>query len=122
VVGDIGDLLGKQARVDGVADGADAGDGEVELEVAVAVPGERRHPVARLDAEANQGIGQAADALARLGIAVAVQAAFHGLRHHLDIGIDFGGVVDHAGDQQRPVHHHAAQHGRISLVCFVLRE
>ena len=87
--------------------------------MAVAVPGQRRHPVARLDAEPDQGVGQPADALARLGVAVAVQAALHGLRDHLHVGIDFGGVVDHARDQQRPVHHHPAQHGRIlpGMLC-----
>ena len=65
VVGDVGDLLGEQARVDGVADRADAGDGVVELEMAVAVPGQRRHPVAGLDAEPDQRVGEPADALAR---------------------------------------------------------
>ena len=55
-------------------------------------------------------------------VAVAVDATFHGLRYDLDVGIDLGGVVDHARDQQRPVHHHPAQHGRILLVCFVPEE
>ena len=110
VVGDVGDLLGEQPRIDGVADRADAGDGEVELEVAVAVPGQRRHPVARLDAEPDQRVRQPADALAGGRVAVAVDAPLHGLRHHLYVGIDFGGEVDHARDQQRPVHHHPAQH------------
>ena len=122
VVGDVGDLLGEEARVDGVADGADAGDGIVELEVAVAVPGQGRHPVARLDAEADEGVGELADPLPRLGIAVAMQAALDRLRYDLHVGIDVGGIVDHAGDQQRPIHHEPAQHGRPSLVCFVATE
>ena len=120
VVGDVGDLLLEQARVDGVADGADAGDGVVELEVAVAVPGEGRHPVARLDAEADERVGEPADALARGAVAVAVQAAFDGLGDDLHIGVDLGRVVDHARHQQRPIHHQPAQHGhgppgRVSL-------
>ena len=119
VVGDVGDLLGEQPRVDGVADGADAGDGVVELEVAVAVPGQRRDPVAGLDAEPDQRVRQPADALARLGVAVAMEAAFDGLGHHLHVGIDVGRKVDHARDQQRPVHHHSAQHTHIlpGMLC-----
>ena len=122
VVGDVGDLLGEQARVDGVADGADAGDGVVELEVAVAVPGQRRHAVARLDAEADESVGEPADALARLCVAVAVHAALNGLGDHLNVGEDICGEVDHAGNQQRPIHHQPAQHGRSSLVCLFAAE
>ena len=53
------------------------------------------------------------------GVAVAVDAALHGLRDHLHVGIDFGREVDHARDQQRPVHHHPAQHRRIlpGMLC-----
>ena len=113
MVGDVSDLLGEQPGIDGVADGADAGDGVVELEVAVAVPGQRGHPVSRLDAEPDQRIGEPADALAGSAVAVAVEAAFHGLRNDLDVGIDLGCIVDHAGNQQRPIHHQPAQHGLI---------
>ena len=122
VIGDVGDLLGEQPRIDGVADGADAGDGVVQLEMSIAVPGQRRHPVTRLDAEADQRVGELADALARLRIAVAVDTAFHRVRDDLDVGIDLGCIVDHAGYQQRPIHHQPAQHDLSSLECFVPAE
>ena len=47
LVEDPGDLVGMQPRVDGVADGADAGDGIEDFQVPVGAVGECRHPVAR---------------------------------------------------------------------------
>ena len=49
VIDDPGDLLGKEPRIDGVVDRAEAGDAVPRLEVPVAVPGEGGHPVAELD-------------------------------------------------------------------------
>ena len=46
VVQNPGDLVGVQARVDRVTDGADAGDGEEDLQVPVGAAGKRRHPIA----------------------------------------------------------------------------
>ena len=51
VVDDVGDLLGEQADVQRVQHRADAGHGEIQLEVALVVPGERADAVARLDAQ-----------------------------------------------------------------------
>ena len=54
VVDDVGDLVGEQARIDGVTDRADAGDAVVQLEMAVVVPGERRDALALADAESSR--------------------------------------------------------------------
>ena len=51
VVDDVGDLLGEQSRVDGVHDGTGPGYTKIERQVAVAVPRERRNPVALLDTQ-----------------------------------------------------------------------
>ena len=48
---------------------ADARHGQVELEVLLRVPRERRHPVAGPDAELDQRAGEPVDALAELGVA-----------------------------------------------------
>ena len=48
-------VLGGQAGVDGVEDGADAGDAKVHLQVAVAVPLDDADPGARLDPQGLQG-------------------------------------------------------------------
>ena len=45
IVDDPGELVGRQARIDGMHDTAAAADAEIELEMAVPVPGERRHAV-----------------------------------------------------------------------------
>ncbi len=66
VVDDVGDLVGEQADVDRVQDGAEARHAEVELEVALAVPAEGRHPVALLDAEPLEDAAEALDALGDL--------------------------------------------------------
>ena len=87
MVGDVGDLLGEQPRVDGVADGADAGDGIVELEVAIAVPRERADAIARLHAKAREGSGEAARTAVSGAIRVAVDRAFDGARHDLGVAV-----------------------------------
>src|SRR5260221_13912658 len=55
--------------------GAHAGDGVVELEVAVVVPAERRHAVALTDSEALQSAGQLIDPGDHLAIGGAVDPA-----------------------------------------------
>ena len=50
VIDDPDDLLGEQPRIDGVIDRADAEDAVPGLQVPPGVPGQRRHPVAELDA------------------------------------------------------------------------
>ena len=62
VVEDVGDVGGGEAWVHGVDDAAHAGDGVVQLEVALAVPGEGGDAVAGLDAEGLEGAGEAAGA------------------------------------------------------------
>ena len=51
VVDDEHDLIVEEARIDGVADRAHAGDGIIEFEMAMVVPGERRDAIALRDAE-----------------------------------------------------------------------
>ena len=63
VVDDPGDLLGEQARIDGVIDPADAGDAVPGFEMAIAVPGERRDAVAELDPVAIESLGDLERAL-----------------------------------------------------------
>ena len=76
MVDDVGDLLVEQPRVDGVADRAHAGDGVVELEVAIAVPGQRADPVAWRDAQPLEHPGEPAGTPLRLAVGVAVPRPF----------------------------------------------
>ena len=57
VVHDPGDTLWEEARVDGVIDRAGAGDAVPAFEMPIAVPGERRDPVAELDSVAVEPLG-----------------------------------------------------------------
>ena len=57
VIDDPGDLLRKKARIDGMIDRPGAGDAVPAFEMPVAVPGQRRDPVAELDSVAVEPFG-----------------------------------------------------------------
>ena len=69
VVDDVGQLLLEQADVERVQHRAGAGHREVQLEVALVVPGERADAVARLHAEPAERAREAVDAIGQLGVA-----------------------------------------------------
>ena len=56
VIDDPDDLLGKQPRIDGVVDRADAEDAVPGFEMPPGVPGQRRDAVAELDAVAVEAL------------------------------------------------------------------
>ena len=114
MVGDVGHMLGRQARVQRVQHGADAGDAEVELEMPIGVPGDGADPVAELDAQPLQRFGELLGALVRVLVAVAMDRPLDGARHDLDVGIGGGRIVDDLRDQQRTVLHQT-QHGVSSV-------
>jgi len=109
VVGDPGDLLGVQARVDGVQHAARAAHTEVHLHVAVAVPGQRGHAVAELQAQPVERIGQAACALAQVLVGVAVDVALHAPRDDFGVAMVAFCELDQRRDQQG-LALHQAQH------------
>jgi hypothetical protein len=71
----VGDVLGGQAGVDGVEDRADAGDGEVHLQVAVAVPLNDAHPGSRLHPQGLERAGEPEHPSVHGGVGVADQVA-----------------------------------------------
>src|SRR6202044_2399603 len=66
VIDDPGDLLGKQARIDGVIDGADADNAVPAFQMPPGVPSKRRHAIAKFDAAAVEPLGHAQSARAGL--------------------------------------------------------
>ena len=72
MVDDVGELVGVEAEVERVEDAAHERDAEVGLEVRAVVPAERGDAVAGLDAEVEQGPGEAAGAVGEVGEGVAV--------------------------------------------------
>ena len=105
VVDDPDDLLGKQPRIDGVIDGADAHDAVPGLEMPPGVPGQRRHPVAELDAVLAEPLRHPQRPLAQVGVIRGVERAFDRAGDDLPLGIIGRGVVEDAVAQQRPVLH-----------------
>ena len=103
VVGDIHNLIGKQANIQRMQHAARAWRAEVDLQEAIGVPGEGRHPAIWADVEPIQRVGQSRGALDHVGVGVAVHA-----------GCRFGGnllarrqlphALQEVGQRQRVVH------------------
>jgi hypothetical protein len=117
VVGDVGDLVRVQARVHGVQHRARAADREVQLHVAVAVPGQRGDAVAGLDASAASALATRRERAGHLLVGGAVDVAFDAPRHDLAVGVVPFGVDDEGGNQQRLLHHLAEHGGLLVAVC-----
>ncbi|TSE37786.1 hypothetical protein Tfont_00784 [Tepidimonas fonticaldi] len=113
VVDDPGDLLGQQARVDGVQHAAGAADAKVHLEVAIAVPGQGGHPLAQADVHRVQRTRELAGTSGGLAIGGAVDVALDAARDDLDVAMVARGVFDQVRNEQGAVLHQA-QHGRLS--------
>ena len=75
MIGDIDDLFGKQARVDGVQHGADARNPVIAFQMAIAVPGQGRDTVTKRDTQADEGLCQLLGTRVGVRIAVAVYRA-----------------------------------------------
>ena len=71
------------------------------------VPGERGHAIIGLYPQFPECVGKLAGALVRVAIGVAMDAAFHRLRHDLGRAVVAVGMLDQAADQERHVHHQA---------------
>ena len=88
-----------------MANGAHADDPVPALEMALAVPGKRRHPVTAADAEPVQGSGHRARAVMELGISDAVDRSVRRCRHHLGERVPFCCVGEKLVERQCIVLH-----------------
>ena len=119
VIDDPDDLVGKQPRVDGVIDRADAEDAVPGFHVPPGVPGQRRHPVAELDAVLVQPLRHLERALADLPVVRRVDRAFDRARDDRPAAVLDRGMVDDAMAQQRPILHqteHGVPPGRFEIL------
>jgi hypothetical protein len=105
VIDDVAELLGKKSRIDRVDHRAHARDRVVQLEVPVAVPGERGNAIAVDDALPGQRARELARSRMRVAIRVAMNRAFDGARDDLGIAVKAIRVADQRRDHQRHVHH-----------------
>ena len=93
VVHDVGELVGKQAEVQGVRHPAGARWGEVELEVARGVPGEGGHPAVLADAQVVEDTAQAPRPLTPLAVGDVLDAGRRG-GDHLLVGKQAGAALE----------------------------
>ena len=94
VVDDVGDIVRRQARIDGVADRAYAGNAVIKFEMAVAVHGQRGDAVAEADAQLPQRSHQLSRAQLQRPVVRARDAAVIAARHHFGVAVVAGGVQD----------------------------
>ena len=119
VVGDVGELFGEEPKVQRVRHPSAAGWGEVELEVACGVPGERGDPPVFGDAEVVERTTEPSGALAPLTVGEPLPPCRRG-GHDLLSGMDLRGTVEQVDQRQRGVHHQAVHGGARILLEEVL--
>ena len=105
MIDDIDDLIGKQARIDRVQDGADTGRGIEHLEMPDGVPRQRADTVALDDAEALQCKRHAFRAVVHLRIIGAQQIAFDLAADDFRVAMPVRRILNEAAQQERHVHH-----------------
>jgi hypothetical protein len=105
MVQDPGDLFGMQAWIDGVHHSAHAADPVVKLQVAVAVPGDARHPIAGGDACRTERARQLPGTLLAISVGVAVHVALDAPRDDLGLAEVSRGVAQDRRHQQGHIHH-----------------
>ena len=83
VIGDEGDIVGRQSQVERVQDAARGDHAEVSLVVGVVVPHEGRHAIPTLQTRPLQCLGQQTRAPVEVGIGIAMQRLVRHARHDL---------------------------------------
>ena len=119
MVQDPGDLIRKQARIDRVVNGANAGDAIPGFHMAPSIPGERGDTVTQLDAIALKALGNTQRAQPHITVIRVMEGAFHGTADDLPPRMLDGGVVQDLVHQQGPILHQS-KHG-FPLYLGVLR-
>ncbi len=109
VVDDVGDVVGMQAGIDGVADRSHPRRAVIDFQMPVAVPGQRAHPVARLDAERLQRPDQPAGTPFGVRPGIAVDVALDVLRDDFRRPVMACRVLQHGGNHQRLRLHQSEQ-------------
>ncbi len=91
---DPGNLVGMQARVDGVQHPARTAHAKVHLHVAVAIPCQAGHAVAMRQAQRLDGIRQLLGAVRQRTVGVAVDIAFDAARDDFGVAMVARGKID----------------------------
>ena len=81
------DLLGKQARIDGVENGSHARHREIHLEVAIRIPRERAYPGRWPDPQRRERIRQLPRSFMRVMVSVTMELSRGGSRDDLRVAV-----------------------------------
>ena len=111
-----GDLIGREARIDGVDDRADAGNGIVKLQMPVRIPGDRGDTVARLHFQRpGQHVGKAFGPRMAVLPAIAVDLPRIGqAADDFAAPVIVGRMLENARNHQLAIHHLSTQTWRLS--------
>jgi hypothetical protein len=105
MIDDVAELIDRQPRIDRVADGADARDGVVQLQVPVRIPGDGGDAIVGPYAQRLQRVGELTAAPGSIPIGITMQVAFRGPRNDFLLRIARGRVFDDLRGHQGPIHH-----------------
>src|SRR5216117_1738679 len=105
MVDDVGEVLGREPEVQRVEDAADERRRPVDLEVAVAVPGQGRHTVALPEAEGREGAGEACRPLGKVRVRVAEERAAGDARGERLLREEPTAPLEEVRQRERVVHH-----------------
>ncbi|MNV39337.1 hypothetical protein D3C71_1309130 [compost metagenome] len=94
VIGDVGDLVFMQARVDGMDNGTHAGNAVVQLQVPIAIPCQCADPFGRPGAQVCQCAGHLTRAVMAVAEGVAMDITLDPPRHDLRIAMMAIGMHD----------------------------
>ena len=108
MVDDPGDLVREQARVDRMADGADAHDAVPGFEVSPGVPCDGGDAVAELDALAVELLRDFQRTRANFGVIGPVNRTLDRSRDHLALAMDLCCMIDNPMTQHGPILHQTA--------------
>jgi hypothetical protein len=118
VVHDVNQLLGMQPRVAGVYHHAAPGYGVIEFQMPMVIPGKGRDGIARAQPQVRKRMRELARARGALRIGVAKQRSVRLARHDFRIAELGGGMFDHTGYQQGPIHAEAGLEHFLNLHCW----
>jgi len=116
MIDDVDDLLCEQARIDCVRNGTHTGDGIVELEMPIGVPGQRGNPITLMYTEIAQCIGELFRAAQSIRIGIAMYASLHLPCDDSGIGVEGRCVLQDIRDVQRLLHHDS-KHADTPVCC-----
>jgi hypothetical protein len=111
VIGDVGNLLREQARVDGVHHCSHTRDAVERLQMPVTVPCHSADAVAHLHAEFGERTGQLSGPAIHVSIGIAVNPAFYQTGHDFRVTVIAVRMLDQRRNQQRDIHHQTLHFG-----------